>query len=86
MNTSSDLPADIPSEEKKRPADSSPISEREVKKIIRSIEQVSSASIELPEQEEEGKDPKDDASYYWDASTMAPLNKASAVSKPESFS
>jgi hypothetical protein len=78
MNTPAHGPADIPFEEKKRPAESPPLSEREVKKIIQTIEQVSSAPIELPELGEE--DHEEDASDYWDASTMAPLNAASAVS------
>lgn len=86
MTTTAEAPADIPAEEKKRPAES-PLTERDVKKVIHAIEQVSSAPIDaastsptpLPEL---GSEEEDDASYYWHASTMAPLNTASAVSNP----
>lgn len=81
-------PTDIPAEERKRLADDSPLNEREVKKIVQTIQQVSSAPVtvttadkspaQLSGLDEEGQD---DASYYWDASTVAPLNPASAVSR-----
>jgi hypothetical protein len=74
-------------EERKRPADS-PITERDVKRLTQSVQEAScpsreAAPISEPELDINGDDEEqqeDEGSYYWDPSTMSPLNSSSLVS------
>lgn len=51
------------------------ISHAEIEEIARAVSQAAEVPVEVDAEEDW------QASYYWDVATMAPLNKASAVSQ-----
>jgi hypothetical protein len=64
----------------------SPEHQEAVQTVIQGIQDAAASDTALAPAAESDEDaaPSDEGSYYWDASTMAPLNAASAVS-PAAF-